>query len=103
MASSIYSLWKVNIENLVVNKVHICRNFHIQPSEIERLAWWEYEYMLKEMNETSENENKQNEEASSKYNADKYMGNAMHSAKDMMSGVSSSMPHMPSMPSIPKI
>lgn len=95
MVSSIYSLWKVNIENLVVNKVHICRNFHIQPSEIERLPYWEYEMMMKEMNETADKENKGQEEG--KYDPKHYMDHAMSSSNKMMSS------HMPKMPSMPKI
>lgn len=67
MVSSIYSLFKVDIRNLVLNKVHICRHWHIQPSEIERLSYWEYEMMMKEINDTMKKENKEQEEENGKY------------------------------------
>ena len=66
MESAVYLQFKVNIENLVRSKVHIAKNFHIQPSEIDKLPFWEYEYMLQEMTETIKKE----QESQEKQNAD---------------------------------
>lgn len=33
------------------NKFIICREFHIQPSEIDRMIYFEYEYLLEDISE----------------------------------------------------
>lgn len=92
MESSLYSQFQINIENLVQNKVSLVRNFHIQPSEIDRMPYWEYEYFLKFANEQIKEENKQQEEQSEGYDMD----SMKRSANSMMK-----QPKMPSMPKMP--
>lgn len=103
MESSLYSQFQINIENLVQNKVALVRNFHIQPSEIDRMAYWEYEYFLKFANEQIKEENKQQEEQSEGYD----MNSMRRNADSMMKNAQSQykMPSMPKMPSfsMPKI
>lgn len=36
---------------MVKNKLLICKEFKIQPSEIDRLVFFEYEYMLEDIKE----------------------------------------------------
>lgn len=67
MESSLYSLWKVNIENLVQNKVELVKNFYIQPSEIDALPMWEYEKYIELINEYVKRENEQHEEQKKMY------------------------------------
>lgn len=52
------------------NKVSIAKYLHIQPSEIDRLSYFEYEYMIEDMNQLIKDENKQNEEYNKKYETD---------------------------------
>ncbi len=87
----------MDIKNLVLNKVHICRNWHIQPSEIERMPYWEYEIARQEIEEVTKRENKQQEEESDKYSSK----GIEKSASSMMKGV----PKIPkmSMSSMPKL
>ena len=99
MESSLYSQFQINIENLVQNKVSLVRNFHIQPSEIERMPYWEYEYFLKYANQMIEEEQKEQEEQQEGYNMDSIKRNA----NSIMKGQSKNMPKMPSMPSMPKM
>lgn len=100
MASSLYSQFQINIENLVRNKVALVRNFHIQPSEIDRMPYWEYEYFTKFANEMIEEENKQQKEGSEDYS----MESMERRSNNMMRNASSQF-KMPKMPSIstPKI
>ena len=49
MESVLYSIWQVDVRNLVINKLYICKEYHIQPSEIDRMVYFEYEYMEEEI------------------------------------------------------
>lgn len=96
MELSIYLLFKVNIENLVVNKVNICKNFYIQPSELERMPYWEYEMTLKECERIADEEKKRQEEENKAYGNSSSPRNYQNQVNRMMSH--SNIPKMPSMP-----
>jgi len=84
-------MYQVDVRNLVKNKLYICRDYHIQPSEIERMPFYEYEYMLEDINQI----NKEQEEQNKQQNEDmESMRNSMN-PKNMMSSMK-----MPSMPKI---
>lgn len=57
---------------MVQNKLFICKEFHIQPSEIGRLPFYEYEYILEDINNyqkhQQEDEENRNKEYSEMYN-----------------------------------
>lgn len=91
---SIIKLFQVNLLNLIKNKVSLSKNFYISPSEIDRMYYWEYEYLLDEVNNSIKTENEKNEKEYSKY------GNM--SPSSMMRNAKSQMPKMPSM-NIPKM
>ena len=91
---SIIKLFQVNLLNLIKNKVSLSKNFYIAPSEIDRMYYWEYEYLLEEVNNNIKTENEKNEKEYSKY------GNM--SPNSMMKNAQSQMPRMPSM-NIPKM
>jgi hypothetical protein len=99
MVLSIYLLFKVNIENLVANKVNICKNFYIQPSELERMPYWEYEMTVKECEKIAEEEKKRQEEENKQYGGSFNPKSYQHQASRMMNNY----PKMPSMPSMPKM
>ena len=102
MALSTYSLFKVNIENLVQSKVVICKNFNIQPSELERMAYWEYEMTVKECEKIAEEEKKrQEEQQDGQPGAKGYQSQANR----MMRSYQSQMPRIPNptMPKMPRI
>ena len=96
MESAIYSLYQVDIRNLVRNKLNICKEYHIQPSEIDRLQFYEYEYMLEEiMKDIKEQEKRQKDQEKEQK---KSMG-SMPNYNQMMRSAQSSMPHF----SMPKL
>ena len=67
MESVTYSLFQVDIRNLVRNKFNICKEYHIQPSEIERMPFYEYEYMLEDINNGIKEQQKRQKEEEKKY------------------------------------
>ena len=106
MALSIYSLFKVSIENLVRNKVVICRNFKIQPSELMCMPFWEYEMTLKEceniVEEEKEEEKKNQEDGQGRYKVPS-INQYQRQSNQMMKGYQHQIPSIPSMPRMPKI
>lgn len=85
---------------MIKNKVALAKNFNIAPSEIDRLYYWEYEYMLDEVNNNIKAENERNEKEQEKYgnmNPRSMMRDAKKYAPSSGSGFN--LPHMPKMPS----
>lgn len=69
----IFSLWKINIVNLIQIKASLAKNFHIQPSEIDKMPMWEYEMFIKEMNDQVKEENDKQQQEMDKYHINDYM------------------------------
>ena len=93
-------MYRIDLENLVRNKLYICKEYHIQPSEIEKMFYFEYETMLSEIKEINERQEKENEKQQERYDS---MYKNMNPSS-MMRNAQASMPKM-SMPSMsmPKI
>ncbi len=96
MESAIYSLYQVDIRNLVRNKLNICKEYHIQPSEIDRLQYYEYEYMLEEINKDIKEQEKRQKEQDKQQQ--KTMG-SMSNYNQIMRNAQASMPKF----SMPKL
>lgn len=60
-------MFRVNIENLVRNKLYICKDYHIQPSEIDRMMFFDYETILEEINVLQKEQEKQQQEQEKAY------------------------------------
>lgn len=78
---SVIKLFQINLLNLIKNKVNLSKNFNITPSELDRMYYWEYEYLLEEVNNNIKAENERNEKDNEKYGDPKSM---MRSARSMM-------------------
>ena len=91
---SVIKLFQVNLLQLIKNKVGLSKNFNIAPSEIDRMYYWEYEYMLEEVNNNIKSENERNEKEQAKYDN--------MNPRSMMNSMRSSLPKTPSI-SIPKM
>lgn len=78
MESAVYSIYKVSVVNSVRNSLFICREYHIQPSEILRMPYWIYEEYLANIKDIQKKEEKEQKDQDKRY--------------------SSMMPKMPSMP-----
>ena len=84
----LYNMFSINIENLSKTKLYICKDYHIQPSEIMKLPYYEYEYILENIHEIEKKEEeKQKQEEKQQQN----MENNMNPGK-MIGNISNSMP-----------
>ena len=81
-------MFRVSVASSVRNSLFICREYHIQPSELLRMPYWIYEEYLANIKDIQKQEEKQQKEH------DKQQSNMMPK-----------MPSMPklSMPSMPKV
>ncbi len=67
MEQALYSMFRVNLRNLVKNKLYIAKEWHIQPSEVDQFVYYEYEQMLDEINEQNKEAEKQQQEEQKRY------------------------------------
>ena len=58
-------MYSIDLRNLVKNKLYICKNYHIQPSEIDKMEYFNYEYMLEDIKEIQDEEQKRADEQES--------------------------------------
>ena len=57
--------------NYVKVKSILAKEFHIQPSELDRMPAWEYELFVKEINQAVKEENERNQKEMDKAGIDK--------------------------------
>ena len=88
----------INLRNLTKNKLFICKEYHIQPSEIDRMQFWEYEWYTDEIKEISKAQEKEQKRQEKEYSS---IQGSMNPS-NMMRNVSQSMPSV-SMPKMPTI
>lgn len=96
--SAIFNMFKIDIVNLIKIKVSLAKEFHIQPSEIDKMVFWEYELFMKELNASVKEDNKRQEKEmeNSGYGDIKKMTDY----KSIERQYKSSMPKLPPMPKI---
>lgn len=98
-------MFKINLENLVKTKIYISKEFHIQPSEIDKLPYYEYEMYLEQMNLIAKQQEEENKKQQEEYES---MKSSMNPSKMMNNNnMTPKMPtvNMPKMPTvnIPKL
>ena len=103
---AIYSLFVIDLINYVKVKSILAKEFHIQPSEIDKMPAWEYEIFMKELNEAVKEENERNQKEMDKSGIDK--AQKMSNPKYIERMQQNSIPKMPDfgsfkMPSMPKL
>ena len=87
---SIFALFRINVVNLIQIKASLAKNFHIQPSEIDKMPMWEYEMFIGEVNKQVKEENEKQQGEMDKYHVKDYMKNNPKNLQKM------SQPKMPS-------
>jgi hypothetical protein len=90
VASNLYLLFKISLLNFFKARVILMEKLHVQPSELDRLPYYELEYTVSAYNEILDERNRKEEE-NTKKDHDKYN---MDSVKSSMTKFSS--PKMPS-------
>ena len=88
MELGLYSMYKVSVAASVRNDLFICREYHIQPSEMLRMPYWIYEEYLANIKDIQKKEEKEQKDQDKRYNS-----------------IMPKMPSMPKMsaPAMPKI
>ena len=75
---------------MVKNKLLLCKEYNLQPSEIDRLVYYEYEWILEEINILQKQQEEENQNQQDQYEE---MKNSM-SMKNMQNSIKNSMPKM---------
>lgn len=63
---------KTDLSTFIKIKASLAKNFHIQPSEVDKMPMWEYELFIAHLNEMVKEENDKQEAESKKYNINDY-------------------------------
>lgn len=80
-------MYRINTASLVRNKLFICREWHVQPSEIDKMPYYEYEQILEEINIVQKEQEKEKKEQEKQYGGMNNMN-----PKTMMNSMRNSMP-----------
>ena len=94
----IFRTFVIDLRNLTKNKLFICKEYHIQPSEIDKMQFWQYEWFTDEIKEITKEEEKRQKEQEKQQQSMQSSFNP----NTMMRNMQSSMPKMPSI-QMPKI
>ena len=95
MEYAITKLFIIDLARLAELKATLAKNFHIQPSELDKMPFWEYELFLKFLNKQIEEENKRNEDEMKKYKINETMQAANPRNLSKMMNPSKFTPKMP--------
>lgn len=99
MDQALYLLWRVNLRNLVKNKLYISRDWHIAPSEIDKMVYFEYEQMLEDISEFNREQEKRSKEEREQYDNMMSKSKMNTNFNSMYKNAQSSLPKV----SIPKL
>ena len=97
--TALFSLFKLDIVNFIRVKVILAKEFHIQPSEIEKFPAWEFEIFMKELNDIVKEENDKQKKEMDKagVNDAKKMSDPRYIERMQQNAI----PKMPEMPKMP--
>lgn len=63
----IIGLFMIDILRLAQTKAALLKNFHMQPSEVDNMVYWEYEYLIEALNQQVKEENDRQQAEMDKY------------------------------------
>ena len=87
-------LFFINVHNLIEMKAALVKNFHIPPSEIDKMPFWEYEIFMLALNDQVKEENEKQQAEMDKYGVKDIMKNS--NPKNLQKNASGMMPKAPS-------
>ena len=88
MDQALYSMLRVNLRSLAKSKLFICKDWHIQPSEVDKLSYYEYEELIEDINEYNKEQEKRSKQEQEEYNLMmSTMPNVNNMQKNLMSGM----------------
>jgi len=59
--TNLFSLFKISLENFFKTKFYIYKHLHLQPSELEKMEYYEFHYLVKDLLEFLQKENDANQ------------------------------------------
>ena len=80
-------MFRINLRNLVKNKILISKEYHLQPNIIEGLPYYEYEWILEEINIVQKDQETQQQEQTEQYEQMKQSMNVGSMMKDVKSNM----------------
>lgn len=92
---AIIKLFIIDLARLAELKATLAKNFHIQPSELDRMPFWEYELFLRSLNKQVDEENKRQEDEMKKYHLQEHMDAVRPGNMRKMMDTSKFSPSMP--------
>ena len=96
--SAIFGLFRIDLLNYIKVKSILAKEFHIQPSEIDKMPAWEYELFMREINQAVKEENERNKAEMDKAGYDK--AQKMSDPKYAQRMANNQIPKMPNMGSM---
>ena len=98
--SAIFACFRVDIRDIINIKAQLGKAFHIQPSEVDKMPFWELEYYIKELEKMVAEANEENQNEVNKAGLGKL--GQMADPKNMSKMMSTAAPKLPDikMPSI---
>lgn len=88
----IIGLFVIDILRLAQTKAALLKNFRMQPSEVDKMVYWEFEYMIEALNQQVKDENERQQAEMEKYKVNENLSKASKPPKY-------SAPKTPQMPS----
>lgn len=95
---AIFALFRINLVENIKIKASLAKQFHIQPSELDKMCYWEYELFIRCLNDMVKDENDHQKAEMDKYHINEYMNMARPGNISKMT--SNLTPKMPTMPNI---
>lgn len=96
---AIYKLFFVDVIQQIKLKAAVSKQFHIAPSEIDRMPYWEFEFWMRELNDQVKEENDAQQDQLDKYHISDVMSSV--SSGKFMKNMQPETPKMPAMPKMP--
>lgn len=91
----VYAPFRIDSEQMFKNFLYICKDYHIQPSEINQMPYYQYELYLEEIKVIQKQQEKENEKQEKQQSQ---MMKGMNPSS-MMNNINRNMPSM----NIPKV
>lgn len=90
-----FALFKINLIEHIKLRAILAKQYHIQPSEIDKMPFWEYEMFVKHLNDAAQEENEKQQAEMDKYHINEYMN--MSRPGNISKMTSNAAPKMPNM------
>ena len=68
MESALYSILTIDVRNLAKNKLNICKEFYYSPEYIDKMPFYEYEWLIEDINEIHKKEEEERKKQEKQYN-----------------------------------